>query len=395
MSESLHAITEKYLNIDVLEGKQDVSRFIAYLLDTIELLTRRLAFSEANEVTHSASPSAGPSGESQTPQSSDSHSAVFIGKVLHQILCDKRSHQHDQSYYEDKPIYRDRNSEGETKLMGEKIVHSLDDYVDLHPNICFLVMKEHVCTSYATKNEDKPGGESRRQISRTSSERLRIVAPLLGKALLEVAEYLPSPVGDTMEYLQKEGMLAPYPFLFHHHRKLVQLSLENTYKSVLEPLLGFLDTNYSEEYEEATSLFERGLVKACHMTKLFRPNQLVIGRDKSDVLEAHVLNLCLYQGRSKESTVLTGWSWSYDGNELKRQPWAKQIDGVPDDEMQITDLKLYPADYSPAEDIKSLEERGKRFWSMRDQAYICYTGWDKDRQYHYVRTATFLSLLKA
>lgn len=369
MSESLYAITEKFLNIDVLDQRQDLSRFMAYLLDTIDMLGTKLTFLEAKD--------ARPGSTSEL----ESHANIFIGKVLHRVQCSNRIHHHNLAYYEDKPTYRDRYSGGEGKLMGDKIVHSLDNYYGLQSNVSFIVVHEHYCTTYF-QFDDRTFDDTRRRNLGPSKENIRIVAPLLQKALLEVAEYPPIQRGRDISFLRYEGMGAPYPFLFHHHKRLVELAREEMYEGVLSPLLEFLATNYSEEYEEAYSLFEEGLVTGDHLTKLFKPNQMVISRRESNALEAYILYGYITPIRGK--LRLLGWSWVYDGNELKRHSWSQDIDGVLDERMRIADLDVYPADFARAEDIKYLEERGRKFWNMKNQTYICYTGWDNARMYHYV-----------
>lgn len=379
MAESLSAITERFLNIDVLDERRDLSRFIAFLIDTIELLATRIAFLEAKSPDSGSRSSASEEG-SPPSTSSGSRTDAFVGQVLHRVLCSTRSHHHDISHYEDKPTYRDRHSGGEGKLMGDKIVHSVDDYLDAQPNVSFLVIKEQYCSNNA-KDEDHTVGHDRRLNSALATEKLQIIAPQLQKALRQVAEYYPGSEILTLGYYSE--MRAPYPFLFHHHKKLEELALDETYEGVLSPLLDFLATNYSDEYEEAKCLFDDGMVTAHHISKLFKPSQMVIARQESNVPDAYVLASCHASAREKVSLV--GWSWEYDGKELKRQPWEHTIDGVADERMPIADLGVHPADFARAEDMKNLEERGRKFWKMRNQAYICYTGWDKDELYHYVR----------
>lgn len=389
MTESLNAITEKFLKIDVLDERQDVSRFIAYLLDTVVLLSSKIAFLEAKDVQHDTAKSTGdvpcdtdnPIGDVRTLPSPGDHLDTFVGKVLHYIWCDVGSHRHHDTYYEDRPAYRAQHPGDELKLMGDKIVRNLDDYLDLHPNVCFLIVNEHHCTSNVQRGENEDG-QHRGRFSESVKDRLRIVAPLLAKALLHVAKY--SPVGLLMdlEFLKIMGMDPPYTFLFHHHKRLIELALDETYAGVLSPLLEFLAANCSKEYEEANSLFEKGVVTGHHVSKLFEPNQMIIGRTECNVLEAHVLLGCKVQGKGK--VTLHSWSWKYDGNELERRRHTQTLEGVLDEEVRIADLKFHPVDYARAEDLAILQKRGREFWAMRDQAYICYTGWDNARQYHYV-----------
>lgn len=381
MSESLSAITETFLNIDVLDQKQDISRFIAYLLDTIELLDNKTKFLEARNA-HSVSEglrgSAGdesPAGESLPPGQRDINTPV--SKLLHRVLCSNRSHQHDRLFYEDEPTYRDQHSKGEAKLMGDQVVHTLNNYLSLRPTICFLVIKEHICTFEISYMYQQPG-QKRLRSSFQRPETLRIVSPLLRKALVRVAEY--QPFNNRSE--EDIEMRAPYVFLFHHHEKLVELAQDENYQSVLHPLLEFLASNYGNEYEEAKILFEEGVVTADHIGKLYKPNQMVIGRQELGGLEAHVLTS--FSTSESGRISLCGWAWEYDGDMLSRDSWQQFIDAVPDERMQIADLRVHPLEYARAEDIKTLEERGRRYWSLRNQTCICYTGWDAPGDHHYV-----------
>lgn len=376
MSESLNAITERFLNIDVLDQRQDLSRYIAYLLDAIDMLGARINFLEAKDTDDKKHPTS----KLEAPRSPERHTNIFIGKALHKVTCFNRSHHHPVAYYEDKPTYRDRHSGGEGKLMGDKVVHSLDDYLGLQSKVSFLVVQDHSCTGQFQSDDHILEDNHRRNLG-PSKENLRIVAPLLQEALLKVAEYPPTQ-GLPLAVLRDQGMGAPYPFLFHHHKRLVELAGEEMYEGVLGPLLEFLDTNYRKEYDEANSLFEEGVVTGCHLTKLFKPNQMVISRSESNVLQAYILHSCLTTQRDK--ILFQGWSLVYDGKGLKRNPWVQEIDGLLDERIRIADFKVHPADFARPEDTEYLEKRGRKFWNMRNQTYTCYTGWDKARLYHYV-----------
>lgn len=379
MSESLNAITERFLNIDVLDERQDLSRFIGYLLDTVELLTSRIAFLEAKDANFRLERSV---SDSQSFAWPGGHANVFVAKVIHRVLCRNRSHQHDCVYYEDKPTYGNRQSGGGGKLMGNSMIHSLDSHLAKYSNLSFIIVKDHVCTTFV-QQQAHADEQNRQRALAPSRERLQIVAPLLQEALLQVAEYDPIQRGGNIDSLKDEGMDAPYPFLFHHHKKLVELAQHETYEGVLSPLLEFLATNYGKEYDEATSLFNEGVVTGHHLTKLFKPNQMVISRQESNALRAYILYRCHSPARRK--VLLEGWSWKSDGNQLNRHSWSREINGVLDERMRISDLGVHPAEFARAEDVTILEKRGRQFWNMRDQAYICYTGWDKARKYHYVR----------
>lgn len=118
-------------------------------------------------------------------------------------------------------------------------------------------------------------------------------------------------------------MDALYHFLFHHRHKLEETSHEAYHEDVLKPLLEWLEKNYQEEYDEAERLFADGFVTARHVSKLFKPNQMVLHRGDSDHVAAYVLSETVIN--KKEKLHFNGWSWEYDGHRLKRHPWDESM----------------------------------------------------------------------
>ncbi|KAL1882840.1 hypothetical protein Daus18300_000478 [Diaporthe australafricana] len=208
-----------------------------------------------------------------------------------------------------------------------------------------------------------------RFVSSERAERIRIVSPLLQKALTHVGEYHPFPLMFSPELERALEMDAPYLFLFHHREELNDLAKDEKYKEVLCPLLEFLAANYSKEYEEADLLFKEGAVTAYHVSKLFKPGQMVISRQqKTAILEAHVIGAGVKIERDKIN--IFGWSWAFDGTELQRAGWGQRMESVPDERVPIKDLKIHPAEFARNEDVEYLVERGKKFWGLRDQTFM-------------------------
>ncbi|KAJ3957158.1 hypothetical protein N0V92_006278 [Colletotrichum tropicale] len=76
--------------------------------------------------------------------------------------------------------------------------------------------------------------------------------------------------------------------------------------------------NYGDEWQEAISMFDQGVVNARHLQKLFQPNQLVIFKNTDN------FNVYALEGApliSKEHIIFTGWSYFYDKVDLRLKPW--------------------------------------------------------------------------
>lgn len=392
LAESLSSVSEKYLGVDVLDQTQDVSRFISYLLDTIQMLENRVRYSRAKDdySWHGGSPDTSSDNKDDTKTDIDKRPNIPRGQIIHRVYCFSSLHAHDRTIYEDEPVFRGNSLDGKGSLMGKVEIGNINTYLGRHPDIAFLVIREHSCAESGTALQywaQSNRGSERSQLS-TRGERIRIMSPLLQKALAQVAEFH---IYSQVQHYDSQSsvgigipheMEAPYPFLFHHRHKLTELAQQTTYNESITPLLEFLNENYNSEYEEVENLLRKGCISAYHVSKLFKPNQIVISRQSPDVLDAYVLSS--YPILEKDSIKFRGWSWQYNGRELARQQWEETIDTVAEEPSRISDLSVHPIEFARSEDIQKLEARGKKFWDMKGQVYTCYTGWDKGHERYYV-----------
>jgi hypothetical protein len=372
LAESLGHIAGKHLGIDMLDRSSRAARFGSYLLDTIDMLEKEVSYLRASDEPMSSSSSSDSEAEMVQPPRS---------QTLHRIYCANSDHEHDQTVYEDEP--RMTNDRFTGKMLSGKVkVQNLARYQLQHSSICFIVFREHICAVAEKRQRERPIHQQTLSSKPSKRlERLMIVSPKLQKALEKVAEfqlYAEDTIGQFKE------MEAPYSFLFHHRNKLAKLEKESDiYKPVLTPLRDFLNQSYKEEYQSAEALFRKGQVTHSHFEKLFKPNQMVISRaNGAKPLAAHILTS--FDFNQKEKYVLNGWSWQYNGSELLRKPWRDTMNQLSDEETAIADLDIHPVDFAREEAIKTLDVRGRKFWSMRGREFITYNGWDSNQDHFYV-----------
>ncbi|TDZ55100.1 ATPase family AAA domain-containing protein 3B [Colletotrichum trifolii] len=255
LAESLGAIADNYLGIDILDDSKDISRYLSHLLDTIGLLESQVRLQNLES-----------DGSDESDDDEISPCTPSFG-TLHEISCTIDRHFHDKALSVDPPVTKKASSAGH-QIDARNKVPSLDFYMKRHPEHCFIVIKEHECTPLVCYD-----GEKISRIS-TRSERLVFVSPLLQKALKEVASY---------KFHADRELLAPYNFLLHHLSRIEALLDDKAYGPVLQPLRAFLDASYGEEFAEAKTMFSDGFVNSRHLEKLFRPNQMVAARFMVDV----------------------------------------------------------------------------------------------------------------
>ncbi|KAF9764611.1 hypothetical protein IL306_002780 [Fusarium sp. DS 682] len=379
LAESLSYIMQRHLGVNILDHSADAVKFSGYLLDTIELLERRLSYLKApDEESDSSSEDGSGEQEGQVPR----------WQILHRIFCYEDRHHHIDTIFEDQPTLTNDGMHGTKILLGQVPITNLSGYLTQRPSICFIVFKEHKCPS---------GGQLKHQGKRLASqrlERLRIVSPILAKALEKVAEFspwyqslnpVPSHMMEEMDDVARE-MDAPYDFLFHHRRQLAALGTEDTtYSAILTPLREYLEQNYEKEYEAAEALFQKDIVTPLHMGKLFKPNQMVIVQNGNPPsFRAYVL--ITNPSKEKDKLSFKGWSWEYNGAELRRKSWKGTMALLPDEETVITELPIHPADFAKENALRRVKARGKEFWNLKDRQFSTYSGFDWNREQFYAGT---------
>lgn len=367
---SLNYVADRYFGVDVLNQSTEIAQFTGFLLDTIERLDKQLTYFRAPDGYGSMS-----EDEDEVEEEKEA-AALPRSQVLHKFFCNNSQHKHFGIIYEDEPRY------GSKDPTGKVPIYNIHAYLAQHSSICFIVFKGHSCTVQKNNKDLDLDFMNPEPTASENLDRLRIISPLLQKALEAVAQFRLKKENDVVE------MIAPYNFLFHHRKRLTALFEESeTYKAVLAPLLEFLDKNYKEEYESAEALFQRGMVSARHIGKLFKPNQMVLSKSQgTGGLTAFVLLDYPDRGRKVDSKkmVLRGWSWSYNGTELLRDEKMETIDRPSDDETAITDLDVHPVEFAHQSDIEELQRRGQKFWDHKAQVLVNYTGWDKNKEHYYV-----------
>ncbi|KAF4845361.1 putative 26S proteasome regulatory subunit-like protein [Colletotrichum siamense] len=127
-------------------------------------------------------------------------------------------------------------------------------------------------------------------------------------------------------------------------------------------------------------MFDRGVVNARHLQKLFQPNQLVILK-ASDEFNVYALDDS--PEISKEDVLFTGWSYFYVEGSLRQRMWRDTMSPVGNEDVNISNLKVHPVSFGKKEDIEKLTSRGEAFWRMKGRYYGCYTGWDHRHDHCY------------
>ncbi|KAI1333970.1 hypothetical protein F5Y15DRAFT_430214 [Xylariaceae sp. FL0016] len=367
-------VADDYLNFDILDPGCAASQYVTFLLDTIHDLQFRIRFTNTQKD--------GLSKAAKQNESTEFANSSFI--ELHRVYCQKFHHFHNLMVYEDVPtltLQKTVYAEDEDKLCGKVPIPDLETYLrsSKFKDMKFVVFKEYQCCYSSSPFErdsllDDLSSLFEHEISDTMSprnERLRILSPMLERAIDAIAECKQGVVSVGESKNESYEMQAPYYFFFHHRHKLKQLADNNTtYGPSVKSLLTYLDTNFQDQYLEAEKCLEKEVVTESCIEKLYRPNQLIIS-NRGDTHSAKVLDE--WPIRRFAHLVFSGWQWQYDGRKLTRKKWYDKLNLNFLDEKEISSLPVYP-----------IEDRGIKFWSTKSQRLVEYSGWDKHHNYSYV-----------
>ncbi|KAI1844018.1 hypothetical protein JX266_009884 [Neoarthrinium moseri] len=372
LATTMSRASEKYLGIDLLDRSNKVAVFIGHLLDTIHLLETKQNFAATSGENSLESGEEGETGREGVLSRARPEFQVF-----HQVFCNSDRHSHSTHYFKDEPTLRKDPSSNRSIVTGEVPIKDIDLWLRNRPQVSFVVVKEHDCVTQQMVLDDhilaRPGGGKK---SCSRKERIRICSQVLDKALQDISEYYPYRSNS-------KEIEAPYVVLFHMRAALIdRVEHDEKYSSVLKPLVTFLSQQYASEYDAAEELFSQGLVTRYHASKLFRPNEIVLVRQEGKN-EACVLTK-IY---SIESDIkIEGWSWSYNGVLLRRRSWFATASNIPDQEVTINELEICPLRHAREQDVAIIRSRGIKFWEMRKQGLVSYTGWDVHGDRYYVDT---------
>ena len=399
LTAELSRAAERSFGLD-LYGDNPQSLFISYLLDSIEFLRYERNFMESlltQPIIRPAPPAPPPPPFAPSPEEAPVKN-IPRRQVLHRVLCVARYHDHGRDVcYEDKPVKKFSEKSGDQELEGEIVVTHLGRYCVQNPDIAFIIFQEHQCVQgerpakrkLASRLESGGAGitifevkESLSSLAQISPRAERMVIPpgLLQKAIVQIAlcdPPRPSRQNDVTGVDEKMiDMDGPYLFLYHHRaaiRELTEQASDPTTEHI-SVLLDFLNSHWEAEYREANNQFDSGIVTNKHIDKLFCPNDIVIQKNTETVRAYVIAN---WPVRPQEKFLaIPCWSWMYNGVTLQRNHTVIRIPLPLPDSSTIIGLPVCPISKTDKTIIEELRIRGKKFWSMKERYFGCYSGFD-------------------
>jgi hypothetical protein len=147
-------------------------------------------------------------------------------------------------------------------------------------------------------------------------------------------------------------------------------------------LLQYSESRFSEDFEEAETLLARNFVSQAHILKLYKPNDLVVS-EMSGQPSAFVVH-DWPQADENNCITLKCWSFQTDGPGFARKLTVFLIPPVAHKYQAVASLIVYPMRYAKPEIQEAIRINGQKHWGLRTMTHVMYKGWDVERDQHYV-----------
>lgn len=308
-------------------------------------------------------------------------------QVLHQVICPSGFHSGKGQVFSAIPTWTVDKSQhaadSRSHLHGQSSVPNVADFIKKSGDISFLVFRYYRCSDAGRWDQ---GRKRDSECDLNFEENVAIVSASLQDVIDNISRcksgtlaYYPHSRSDSRDGEADEYSAA----FFYHHRQA--LAAAATFVSVetkrqISALLAYIETSQGETYSEMDSLTSQGLVPRQNISMLFCPNDIILSA-AGNIYQAYVLRAW---PRGTSTTDLDCWGWGFDGHLLHRRAVPLTVRRPLGFTVKIADLGVYPLKFAPIEAIQHLKARGERFWSLREQSFVAYEGWDLNKDQFYV-----------
>lgn len=311
--------------------------------------------------------------------------------LIYRIECSegsKSTRYHKSLFYEDDPlkaVFVDRHRS--PHLAGLKPIYQLRDYIHKFQQSAFVVIKNRSCNDQFDISFDQ----------KWHDETMLIVNDDLKDAIHTVAT---CPMEGVSKNVNPESleMPAPYRFLYHHREALQahSKSVDTSLRIMVEAVLGYINTNYEHDYDEAAEYMSRGMITTHHIEKMYRPNQIVIISNKYPSDQFKDQGIYVVQGwpdYSGSHLRLTLWNWEF------QHGWCQRIRRVvsvsfplkgKNELFAINEVNTYPVTFLSKESIDYLRERGRKYWDYGRPTFVYYNDTDLTDKQDHIRPGRYM-----
>lgn len=290
-------------------------------------------------------------------------------------------------------------------LRGKEEIINIQEYLEDHPEISFVVFKQYSCDAYyETIRHDfeqlimpsldpavisqlklyffvlKEGGEK----ADPDSEFVKIVSNDLSSVIINMLpldhirpDLDPSfnVAGRLVNLDSSTHLRAPYTFFYHLQHQMAGLvatsntNLSSTDREHLSLFFEYVRKTCGDDWMAANTLFQEGMVNRTHLHKLFVPGEVLVTESDTQPRAYH-LQACIdgHEGYLQLNCTF----WKFD-EVFKKQSimhtvtWPSRNDLI-----KITALEIFPLRYDKSGLKEKLERRGRQFWACRKRAFVGY-----------------------
>ncbi|KAH6659684.1 hypothetical protein BKA67DRAFT_24619 [Truncatella angustata] len=330
-------------------------------------------------------------------------------QVVHQVICSSSFHAQEGKLFSTAPSWAAESQTGiesefhhcpEVHLTSSIRIANLAAFVKQSGNTSFIVFRYYRCSDAGrwdhsqSKAVSDTGVRYDESIGMVSSA-LQDMMDSISQCTSDSAAYYPRNSSSYGHSNHSEGEREDEPneytpvFFYHHRHKLANMLnlVEGQAKIQLLALMNYIETTQGDRFRELDSSIAQGIIHSHNITMLFCPNDVVVSKP-GGILKAQVLRAWPRIGGT--GFMLECWHWAFNGGALSRKHITLDITKPLQAVVQIRDLEVFPARFAIAEELRHLESRGAKFWSLRYQSFVAYAGWDSKGDQFYTNESRWM-----
>lgn len=314
-------------------------------------------------------------------------------KIIHQVDCSGLSPAHsshpETAFFLDTPKLFKHDTKAHA-LRGRSPILDPLSYHKTNSGVIFVIYRTYSCEAYHSQLMERLQGvpSARDHVGLfvlgedaepafPEREHMEITSDGLRKTITSVQRRKQG-YGDASPdaWDTEHNMLAPYLY-FYHIRDILRAAQSDPsleFRHEIGILLGYLDENFGQEYNEADDLFKDSWVARNHIHKLFGPNQVLVMWEHGQPVTVLTKNCPLPHSYPIK---IECHQWSFDGRFAKTDGilavcWPRGESRTKLAKIPISSLFAYPLRMASVKIQSAVLERGKIFWSCRKRRFVSY-----------------------
>ncbi|KAI1802975.1 hypothetical protein F4811DRAFT_527151 [Daldinia bambusicola] len=305
--------------------------------------------------------------------------------------------------YLDQPQWIEGEVENSGVLMGNLVVQNIQQYLERHPEVCFVIYRD-----FSVPESGQKDANNTSSVPKHNSETIETPSTNLKSAVTKFIQFCGFAKDATggIDALGHHSIVvhgltelsAPYPAFYHGSSQDIDpflKSLDYSQEKQFRLLFDYVLSHYGDEYGEVKRIIDSGRITKRCFKYIFKPGDVVVQKEASeargflcsswvtDELIEDTDEISSKDKASKTRYTITAHHWTFDDVfSCKSTVLEWEVDANNDSKLETDGLRVCPLAFVDRSLADKLRRRGARIWKCRTKCLVSYHE-DSTRESHY------------